>query len=799
MSNRIRHWVFYKNFKSCLNTNFKLYNITRVWNFFPKLLISYFTIIVICICSMGVLSYSFVGTSIKEQSINSNDKLLNQFKNTVDSLILSNINNLSMKILKDTTANPYISYYFSNSLDKNIYDMTKVMAYCDTLKSLNPMIFSAGIYFEKNQLLISNEGVKATLYGKMSNQKDFLYYYNLVHESSGIISWHTNSSYDPSMHSKICMVRKIPDKGDSTCLGGAIIISIDENVFYNIIKKTAAQDLDKIIICDSEGTIVSHTDKELLGQNITDFNYGDRIIKTSDRSSNFTAKINGLPYTVSFCSSEYNNWKYITVTPMEKLNVATMFLVKIIIFAAVATILFGILISLIPALKLSNPLKRLVDFCKGVNKIPASKAGNEYNLIQSTIEKLTLSMQEQEQKYIDVLPVLKDNLLQDLISSQYDNDIQELFDRMQLLEFNFPYARFCVLSIHVEKLNTADSPLIHEYSKINIAAILEKIFNTDTSVCLHCEKDGNIAAIINFNMDMDMDIKRIHELANLFIGQKENEFSARLYIGIGTIVEDICNISQSYGIAEAGLKYRYLSPENHIFLSHDIISLEESNLLFDKLLLSNLNTSLRAQDRNKVLNDIDIIISTLKSGHYSYNCVIETLSLCISAVKEVSTGLGISMDATLGNTCDINIQFRKIENIIDFREWIFCLVNHLFNCIDNLHSEINSEMVQKATDYILKNIKSNQLSLQNVANALYISPSHLSRIFRNVTGVTFLDYVTALKLDYCKNLLLNTSLRIDEISSVMGYSTSQYFISRFKIKYGYTPKEYRCKYAGTLG
>ena len=82
-----------------------------------------------------------------------------------------------------------------------------------------------------------------------------------------------------------------------------------------------------------------------------------------------------------------------------------------------------------------------------------------------------------------------------------------------------------------------------------------------------------------------------------------------------------------------------------------------------------------------------------------------------------------------------------------------------------------------------------------MAKALYISPSHLSRIFRTETGVTFIDYVTSLKLDYCKDLLLNTSLKIDEISSMMGYSTSQYFISRFKIKYGYTPKEYRCKYA----
>jgi hypothetical protein len=193
---------------------------------------------------MGIISYNIVRSSIKEQSIKSNDKLLHQFKNTVDSLILENINDFSLKVLQDTNINPDISYFFSSSMETNIYGMVSVLEYCDKLKTLNPMLYYVGIYFEKNQLLISNEGVRSTKYGDMPNQKDFVYYYNLIKKSSSNPSWHVNNSFDTeyiryygSPRNIIHLVRKVPVISEFTNLGGAIIISIDEKVFYKLVKK----------------------------------------------------------------------------------------------------------------------------------------------------------------------------------------------------------------------------------------------------------------------------------------------------------------------------------------------------------------------------------------------------------------------------------------------------------------------------------------------------------------------------------------------------------------------------------
>ncbi|OGO79983.1 MAG: hypothetical protein A2Y21_00770 [Clostridiales bacterium GWC2_40_7] len=771
----------------------------RFKSFLPKLLISYIVVIAFCICSMAALSYRLVSENIKDQAIKSNNRLLDQFRNTVDSLILGSIDELSLRMLQDSKNISYISYYFSNSLEENMYDTANVSKYIDMLKSVNPMLSSLCIYYERDNLLISSESIRHTLYDDLSVQKDLLYYSDLIHES-GSTSWYVNhsfgktfntsQSFTPVPQSIIHMVRRIQGIPGSRNEGGAIVISLDEQVFYNIIKKTAAQDLDMIIICNSRGEVVSHTDKASLGSNLSELEFGNRILHSSESSGHFIEGISGVPSVVSFSSSGYNDWIYITVTPMEKYQAATGFLIKIILLVALTSILFGLLISLFYAFRLSNPLKKLVEFCGGINKNTGIKPQNEYNLIQSTIKNLSENMKEQEKKFFDVLPVLKDNFLQSILSGS-SSDIDEIRARMQLLDIRFPYESFCTLAVKIQKTHSKDSLRIYEYEKISIAAILEKLLNTEDSMCLHCEKDGNLAVIINF----DSVSEEIYTLLDSCADNNERETTAKICISLGKTVEDISKINESYGWAALGLKYSFIFPERYIIPFKDIQNREESHTCPDRILLTSMANSLRKQNLNETLDNLHMLLFTLKNGEYSMNHVMETLSVCVTIVEEVALNLNLPHNSDSEDSDDLKRQFGKIDNITGFEAWIMDQIRTMFSYIDNIHSDINRELVNKAIEYIKNNIQNRQLSQQSVASALHMSPSSLSRIFKAETGITFLDYVTNLKLDFSKELLLGTSLRIDEISTMMGYSTSQYFISRFKIKYNYTPKEYRYKFA----
>ena len=106
---------------------------------------------------------------------------------------------------------------------------------------------------------------------------------------------------------------------------------------------------------------------------------------------------------------------------------------------------------------------------------------------------------------------------------------------------------------------------------------------------------------------------------------------------------------------------------------------------------------------------------------------------------------------------------------------------------------IYSKQVVRAIEHIIRNLHSH-ISLEETADHLKISASHLSRLFKKETGITFSDYVNKLKIEESTSLLLYTEYSDTEISHLLGFSSQSYFIKIFKKFTGTTPKKYKKQY-----
>lgn len=104
-----------------------------------------------------------------------------------------------------------------------------------------------------------------------------------------------------------------------------------------------------------------------------------------------------------------------------------------------------------------------------------------------------------------------------------------------------------------------------------------------------------------------------------------------------------------------------------------------------------------------------------------------------------------------------------------------------------------SKQIVKAVDYIICNLHS-RILLNDVAHHLKISPSYLSRLFRQETGETFSEYVNRLKIEEASSLMLYTECSDSEVSNMLAYSSQSYFIKVFQKYKGTTPKKYKKKY-----
>lgn len=87
----------------------------------------------------------------------------------------------------------------------------------------------------------------------------------------------------------------------------------------------------------------------------------------------------------------------------------------------------------------------------------------------------------------------------------------------------------------------------------------------------------------------------------------------------------------------------------------------------------------------------------------------------------------------------------------------------------------------------------NQLSIQSVADAVDLSQTYLCALFKKSTGQTLNEYITGLRIERAKELILENRLKLYEVAAVIGFSDVNYFSTLFKRHVGWTPSEYREK------
>ena len=147
---------------------------------------------------------------------------------------------------------------------------------------------------------------------------------------------------------------------------------------------------------------------------------------------------------------------------------------------------------------------------------------------------------------------------------------------------------------------------------------------------------------------------------------------------------------------------------------------------------------------------------------------------------------------------DLTILFSTLSKQVDLNSktsrLCFEEILHIINA-DLKHIERKNYIYKKTPaddvlQYINKNF-SKQLTLSDLANYACISESYLVRLFKAQYSITPIDYLIQCRLNYSKDLLVNTNLSVSEIATLCGYNNSTFYGTQFKRFFHITPLQYR--------
>ena len=143
---------------------------------------------------------------------------------------------------------------------------------------------------------------------------------------------------------------------------------------------------------------------------------------------------------------------------------------------------------------------------------------------------------------------------------------------------------------------------------------------------------------------------------------------------------------------------------------------------------------------------------------------------------------------------------------LQITDYILKPVNYeeLGSCIDNLKISMYESKTKKNPDldkgdervissimrYMQEHL-SEEVSLSVLSEVFHLNPQYISQLFKNKIGVGFLAYLTNIRIEKAKKLLLSTSMSVTEIAEFSGYSDYRVFTKVFKKTEGITPSQFR--------
>jgi two-component system response regulator YesN len=279
----------------------------------------------------------------------------------------------------------------------------------------------------------------------------------------------------------------------------------------------------------------------------------------------------------------------------------------------------------------------------------------------------------------------------------------------------------------------------------------------------------------------------LERIVKQVLPELERTMPGAVCVGTGSVQNRLLGIHASFLEAEEDRNLARLTRQNRIALWDATGEARDSAFLDRSRFLEFLKIGSPAA-ADAFLRDFAGALRTLdwKSSLYGYyllnDLTLETLHEAKKTFRQAAVS-GPSIE-------------RLQQQIKRIRDWEQCVayLRELAGVFWQWRSEASGkygDLIARVKEFIREHYASEGLSLQDAAEYVSVSPSHLSKVFSQETGQTFIEYLTRTRIRKAMELLRTTSGKTYEIAYRVGYGDAHYFSNLFKKMTGLTPRDFR--------
>lgn len=297
--------------------------------------------------------------------------------------------------------------------------------------------------------------------------------------------------------------------------------------------------------------------------------------------------------------------------------------------------------------------------------------------------------------------------------------------------------------------------------------------------------------------------ERVKELSKDLEEIMKNYSTIAYFGGIGQPVARLRELEESFREAERALAARFTMELNRIISVEDIRMAQNVDTL-DDIEITNFGEIEKTRTMlEKFLNNgaedeidefVDVYINELSEENLKSvlmrQYIIMDAYIVMMSFCEKFEGIEGEMQA---QSEELKNSMKTIQTLEEIKNYIRMLLKKIIGVRDTISGRRYSDIIEIAKDQIRKTYMSDEISLNTIAAEVGMSPSYFSSIFSKEMGKTFVKYLTEIRMDRAKELLMCSSMKTSEIGYEVGYKDPHYFSYIFKKTQNCTPKEFRAR------
>ena len=263
-------------------------------------------------------------------------------------------------------------------------------------------------------------------------------------------------------------------------------------------------------------------------------------------------------------------------------------------------------------------------------------------------------------------------------------------------------------------------------------------------------------------------------------------------IGVGRMVHSVLAIHSAYKDAVNALHFKFYTGKGSIINISDIRpNLEKPeypDLYEEQNQLVHLIRAGNVQETEQALQNL--FASFRSDQRYTIEYIqrigIELIYVVSRALYEIGEDIG----AIAGKRPAILDTLYKTEHLFELQQQLNDFMLSIANDFAKKYAQKNGKTIRDIKN-IIETQYMEELSVNKIAEAVYLSPNYMSLVFKRETGETISDYLTRKRMDVAKELLQKTDSKILDIANMVGFQDASYFSKVFKKHTGVHPQKYR--------